>query len=713
MYIKLYIYLIILTILSCYPADDLFGQSAVRLQRQADHAYANLRFTEALRYYKLAAGKQPDNPHNIKHIALLEQALQQYTASLPWFEKINFDKEAPSWLLLYSQALAGNEQYERADSCLRLYRVRTQTPVNYDFKAIDRLFRDSAQWHIEYASLNSSLDEFSPAVFGSHLVYVTNQRLPVAVKRVYARNERPFLQLRMVADTGTIKYTDTRKIDSTSGNDFAFRYIINDDDTYPTSNDSRVTGIYNFRYQQWKGMQRPGWNNGVDIFDRNVETKYHEGPVTFSSKFDTLYFTRNNYTPGKYRTGKDGVNRLNIFSAVFRNGVWQKITSFPYNNDDYATGHPALTPDGSVLFFVSDMPGGYGGKDIYYVVKAADGSWGKPVNAGPAINTAFDEMFPYVDNRHTLYFSSNGHSGLGGLDIFRIKWENGAAIGVARNLGYPVNTSKDDFGIWCTEDATGFHGYLSSDRYGDDDIFRFYMRPLRLQLEGSVFRRLTGLRQEGVNISLIGTDQRRDTITDITGNFGWQLFPETDYELHAGKNGMKKVIIPFSTKGITRDSMLYRNIYLDTLDEGRTHWRKNCDSLRKLYTFPDVLYALDSYKVPGSSKPSLDLLVAALKRDTSLSLIIASYTDARASTSYNNRLSAKRSDAVAAWLVQAGITPGRMVKEYYGETRLKNGCKDGVPCPEYLHQQNRRTEFYIIKDGINITLKCEEQSNPK
>ncbi|HVI44375.1 MAG TPA: OmpA family protein [Chitinophaga sp.] len=691
----------------------MHAQSAGKLQRRADHAYAGLRFTEALHYYKLADEKQPANSHTIKHIALLEQALQHYAASLPWFEKINFDKEAPSWLLLYSQALASNGQYERADSCLRLYRVKTQTPVNYNFSETDKLFRDSAQWRIEYASLNSSLDEFSPAMYGRRLVYVTNQRLPVAVKRVYARNERPFLQLRMVADTGTIKYTDVRKIDSASTNDFVFRYIINDDDTYPTSNDSRVTGIYNFRYQQWKGMKRPGWNNGIDIFDRNVETKYHEGPVTFSSRFDTLYFTRNNYTPGKYRTGKDGVNRLKIFSAVFRNGVWQGITSFPYNNDDYATGHPALTPDGSTLFFVSDMPGGYGGKDIYYVVKAADGSWGKPVNAGPVVNTAFDEMFPYVDNKYTLYFSSNGRNGLGGLDIYRIQWENGAAIGAAQNMGYPVNTSKDDFGIWCTEDADGFHGYFSSDRYGDDDVFRFHMRPLRLRVEGSVFKRLTGLRQEGVSISLISTDQRRDTISDITGNFGWQLFPETDYELHAEKNGMKKVIVPFSTKGINTDSIIRRNIYLDTLDEGSTHWRKNCDSLRKLYTFPDVLFALDSYTVTDASKHSLERLATALKGDTSLSLIISSYTDARASVVYNNRLSARRSDAVAAWLVQAGIAPGRLIKEYYGETRLKNGCKDRVPCPEYLHQQNRRTEFYIIKDGINITLECNEQSGRK
>ncbi|WP_143310582.1 OmpA family protein [Chitinophaga vietnamensis] len=705
---KFYVFIFLLYLVLS-PGIPAIAQSAAKLVKQADRAYAQLRFAAALELYHQANAQQGGDPHTIKHIALLEQELQHYKECLPWFAQINYDKEAPSWLLLYVQALSSNEQYERADSCLRVYRMRTQQEAPYNFSQVDQLFRDSSQWQIQYASLNSTLDEFSPALFGHNLVFVTNQYLSTGIKRVYARDEKPFLQLRMVTDTAGIKYTDIRKMSFIRNDDVVFRYVFNDDDTYPTSNDSKVAGLYRFRYQDWKGVKRPGWNNGVNVFDNHVNTKYHEGPVTFSSLFDTLYFTRNNYVPGRYRTDKQGINRLKVYSAVYRSGGWEQIKEFPFDSDDYSTAHPALSKDGSTLFFVSDMPGGYGGKDIYYVTKAADGSWNKPVNAGPQVNTSGDELFPFIDARNNLYFSSNGRMGLGGLDIYRVRWAQGAASGVAENLGYPMNTSKDDFGIWCTEDESGLHGFFSSNRYGDDDVFRFRSNPLQLRLSGTVFNRITSLRQQGVTVSLIRNGESRDTLTSLTGNFGWPLLPNTDYEIRAEMKGMKKVVLPFSTKGIDTDSLIHHDLFLEPLPDGALRWPKNCDSLRRLYAMPDIFFDLDSYAIRPDALPVLNKLAAMLRQDTALSLVIASYTDARASVAYNNRLSERRSRSVAAWLENAGIAPARLTVQYFGETRLRNGCKDNVPCPEYLHQQNRRSEFYFVKDGINITQECVHQ----
>ncbi|NSL87634.1 OmpA family protein [Chitinophaga sp. Mgbs1] len=700
---KCYIILATSLLLLCVNAR---AQTASRLLGRADKAYAAIRLPEAMRYYLQANAREPGNQYAIRQLALVAQELKYYQEALQWFQKTDFNQAPSSWLLLYAQALSGNEQYEKADSCLRAYQRRTASSGHYNFQPPDRLFRDSSCWQIDYLSVNSALDEFSPCMYGRNLVYVTNQQLPTAVKRVDLHNERPFLQLRMVPDTGIITYRDIRTLDTSRGTDLLYRYIVNDDDTRPTSNDSRTTGIYSIRTAGWKGIQRLNWNNGVNIFGKNIATRYNEGPVTFSPLFDTVYFTRNNFTGGSFRKDSLGLNRLKIYRAVYRNGDWIQITELPFNSGRYSAAHPALTPDGHTLYFASDMPGGFGGKDIYYVTRQTDGNWSVPVNAGPAVNTAGDEVFPYADNQQHLFFSSNGRAGLGGLDIYRIALVNNIITGEAVNPGYPLNTSRDDFGIWCTQDATGFHGFFSSNRYGDDDLLRFRWRQLSLQLTGSVFNRITGLRQAGATISLRSTDRQQDTLTTHTGNFSWQLQPSTDYEIWVAADGMKKQVIPFSTKGITNDSIIHYDIQLEPFPEAASGWRRHCDSLKKQYTVPDIYFHLDSYQIREDALPTLQRLSFLLRQDSTLTLIIRSYTDSRASTRYNNRLSAQRSAAVAGWLEQAGIAGSRLRREYFGETRLKNNCADQVPCPESLHQQNRRTEFSIVKNGTDILLEC-------
>ncbi|QJB32567.1 tetratricopeptide repeat protein [Chitinophaga oryzae] len=564
MKIKFYT-LIATTLLSglLFYVTPAYGQSVSRLLRRADRAHRNQQLVSALRYYKQVYARQPDNRYAVKNIALLQLELRHYSEALTWFEKIDFDKEAPDCLRSYVRALANNERYREADSCLKVYRTRTNKSPDVDFTRTDELLKDSSRWHIDYLSINSSLDEFSPVMYGHNFVFVTNQYLPTGLKMVDRRNERPFLQLRVLTDTGQITCTDIRKLSRLQSESRGVPYILNADNTPPASNDSRVTGTYYFGYQPWKGVKRPSYENNVLVLDRKIETKYHEGPATFSSRFDTIYFTRNNYTPGRYRADRQGISRLKIFRATFHNGRWRNIVSLPFNSNEYSTGHPALSKDGSTLFFVSDMPGGMGGKDLYFSRKMTDGSWGKPVNAGPLVNTAGDEMFPYLDDNNNLYFSSDGLAGLGGLDIFRAGWVNGTLTGPAENLGYPLNTSKDDYGIWCIHDATGLHGFFSSDRLGDDDLFRFRLQPLRLTIKGSVYLKQTGLREPGVKISLVNATNRKDTISDITGNFEWPLAANTDYQLCLEKKGLEKRIIPVSTKGISRDSILTFDIYME------------------------------------------------------------------------------------------------------------------------------------------------------
>jgi outer membrane protein OmpA-like peptidoglycan-associated protein/tetratricopeptide (TPR) repeat protein len=211
------------------------------------------------------------------------------------------------------------------------------------------------------------------------------------------------------------------------------------------------------------------------VLPNRLNTRYHEGSMSFFAQDSRMYLTRNNYFNGNRKKSKDGYLNLGIFSYKFENGEWGAEDAFVHNNSEYSVGHPALNRSNTRIYFVSDMPGGLGGTDIYYCEREGE-VWGTPRNAGPAVNTPDDEMFPYVAGDSTLYFSSSGHIGLGGLDLFYIPVYDSTAT--ARNLGYPANTHFDDFGVVVYPDETV--GYFSSNRaggMGDDDIYSFRVRP--------------------------------------------------------------------------------------------------------------------------------------------------------------------------------------------------------------------------------------------
>lgn len=207
------------------------------------------------------------------------------------------------------------------------------------------------------------------------------------------------------------------------------------------------------------------------FFSPNLNSRLHEGPVTFSPDYGTIYFTRNNIRNGEAVKDEDGKVHLQIFQAVKSPEDWTDLTVLPFNSDSYNCAHPALSPDGHILFFSSDMPGGYGGMDLYKV-EFYDNTWGTPVNLGPTINTSGNEIFPFIHESNTLFFASDGHEGKGGLDIFMVKPFE--VVPQLYNLGTPFNSEADDLGILVSTD--GKRGYFTSARpggQGKDDIYRF------------------------------------------------------------------------------------------------------------------------------------------------------------------------------------------------------------------------------------------------
>jgi len=314
-------------------------------------------------------------------------------------------------LEMYNQILAKNPGDETAQRYID----------NPDFA--DDIRRDSVIYVVTNTQeINSESSDFAPGFFTSGKLILSSSRgLGVGARRYYSWNNQPYLNV----------YSCDIRQDSTLSN--------------------------------------------LSVLPNRVNTRYHEGTMSYQAGDNRMYLTRNNYFKGNTRKSKEGHLNLGIFSYKYSGGVWGEELAFPHNNKEYSVGHPSLTQSGNRIYFVSDMPGGTGGTDIYYCDKEGD-KWGSPKNAGNRINTQGDEMFPFALGDSVLYFSSSGHVGLGGLDLYSINVND--SLATALNVGYPMSSHYDDFGIIVFPDETS--GYFSSNRpggKGDDDIYRFVVRP--------------------------------------------------------------------------------------------------------------------------------------------------------------------------------------------------------------------------------------------
>lgn len=439
----------------------------------AQEAFSSFRYLEAINAYLPIVKKDSNNLLALKNLATSYRKVYDFVnAEKIYARVVKLDTATADNFLFYAQSLSVNKKYEQASQNYARYSIlksndsRGQAFINA-YGNLPNFYRDSNNIHIKLLNINSGQSDFSPAYYKRGLIFCSNRNEGQIVKRVFEWNQSAFLDLYYLSDTAKIK-TAREATDSTINYQKRKQHT-NDDDTYETSNDSKTAGYTNFNYKDTSGMfTKPEVT--ITRFSKTLLSKYHEGPLAFFSNQDSLIFTRNNYHEGKYKESTDGVNKLKLYSATYKNNdsTWKNIKGLPFNNDNYSTGHPTIAPGDSVLYFISDMPGGIGGTDIYKSTYR-NGNWSVPENLGSPINTEGNEMFPFIDNESNLYFASDGHPGLGGLDLFKTTLAKGAII---RNLGYPANSSFDDFGM-IFNPKTNF-GYFSSNRRrgsGDDDIY--------------------------------------------------------------------------------------------------------------------------------------------------------------------------------------------------------------------------------------------------
>ncbi len=410
-----------------------------------------------------------------------------------------------------------------------------------------------------------------------------------------------------------------------------------------------------------------------------------------------MYFTGNNYGKKLTRDSK-GINHLKIYQSQKVDGKWTEATELAFNSDSYSTGHPALSKDGKKLYFASDMPGSIGDSDIFVVDVLEDGSFSSPKNLGPEINTEQKEMFPFI-NEEKLYFSSNGHPGLGGLDIYEATFDEENGFSTVKNIGMPINSNKDDFSYIVNEETK--KGFFASNREGGkgfDDIYSF--KHLIVEdvttninaIAGIVTELLTGDVMPKALVQLL--DENNVKLKEIeTGEDGSFIFEDLDTNT---KYILKTHKETFFVSELEIATMENDTINVTAAMKKLKEMIDVEDGIRKLKT-EMIHFDFDKSYIREDASKELDKLIKVMTEYPNMVIKIASHTDSRGSAVYNDYLSEKRAKSTREYIISQGIDANRIENAIgYGEQQLLNECNGRVACPEGKHYLNRRSEFIIV-----------------
>ncbi|AQG78156.1 carboxypeptidase regulatory-like domain-containing protein [Spirosoma montaniterrae] len=549
-----------------------WGQSVLR---QADRQFDQLAYTKAAELYEQALARPEGLSESERRSASAKLGYSyQQVRDMPNAERVYRDlvkagelsAEYNQCYLFFAQALASNGKYSEAQEAYEKYsKLQAADKRGPMFSKLYRdvsvLTKNAGSYKVEFLKINTKKAEFSPMLYKDGLVFVSANENS-GIKRIFKWSNTPFLDLYYVPELKSIRASKAsslgaseRRLRRVSGTP-VLRPLGRDDYSAPTANDSRTVGFYgnsiNMGYEDQPISES-------DRFSRSLNTKYHEGPTTFTKDGSRVIFTRNNYTEGKYRQSSDGINKLKLYTATQTNGFWSEAEEMPFNSDEYSSGHPALSKDDQLLYFSSDRPGGFGGTDIY-VSRMQNGKWGEPVNLGKDVNSKGNELFPFVDEKNNLYFASDGLPGLGELDIFyaQLTPEGKQAVSV-RNVGAPLNSPKDDFGI--VTDGDRMSGFFSSNRKNggsDDDLYRFTregsMYPCR-ELIVSVFDAES--KEPLVNTSVAldnpANDKQMQLKTDAEGLVRICLDSDNEVSFLVTQEGYLDNKVGFSTRNLSDD----------------------------------------------------------------------------------------------------------------------------------------------------------------
>ncbi len=505
-----------------------------------------------------------------------------------------------------------------------------------------------------------------------------------------------------------VEYTKKEKIfininnlsTNTKYSDFG-GFVFNDDFYFASTKPDGVNDkrLYKWNNQPHLNIYRAKENFNIkekilDIEDQvkieSVSSRYHESSAVITSDGSTMYFTRTNLDGEKLKGGEDKTANLKIYKAEKAKGKWSNITELPFNNDNYSIGHPALSPDEKTLYFTSDMPNGFGLTDLYQVNILEENVFSIPENLGKNINTEGREMFPFVGSDSTLYFASDGHLGLGALDVFETK-KQGKTYMKPLNLGAPVNSSYDDFSFVINNKRN--NGFFSSNRKkgkGDDDIYSFIIYNCKEDVSGLVSEVKTNKPIPNATVRLIDATGKviAEKTTNKDGTYFFELVEcEKNFTITASKNDYKNDKKETKTLDVNKQ-LITSNLQLESL------------IIEDQIVINPIYFDFDKHNIRDDAAYELEHIVSVMKNHPEMVIKIESHTDSRGEKEYNRLLSDKRAKSTREYILSRGILSNRIQSAIgFGEGQLLNDCDKGSlsKCSEVKHQENRRSYFYILK----------------
>lgn len=610
-------------------------------EKKAEKYFEQYSFDKAIKRY---TDIDTLNVEQLRKLALSYKNRQQYSEAAATYSKFA-DTNAATANDCYDLVLMLKAQAKYEEAAIWMDNMAMKFPKDLRVKNyLDNRLRfpkymaNNPLFKLENLAINSENDDFGTCYFNNQVVYASNSIGEKIIKRRYNWTKRPFFDM-VVADMDSVELAKPR------------------------------------------------------LFNKTVNQKWHEGPASFAKNATIMAFTRNNYE-GK---SSDDVVKLEIFFSQLENGVWSKPEAFYLNDPEYSVGHPYLTADGNTMYFASDMPGGLGGTDIYYVKKIAANKWGEPVNLGEKINTEGNEMFPFLEeNNKVFFFASDGKAGLGGLDIFSADF-TGKDFENVENMGAPVNTRWDDFAL--IYDKNMRKGFISSNRdggKGGDDIYRFaYTGSCKKVSEIAI---CDSIKNYTYKLAVLNAETGNPVpkaavtlgsiaqFTDNKGEVSAKFPANSSFNAQVTAMGYVDNVYRVEIKNSQKSAVVYDTVSMKI-------------NKKQAIVLHNIYYDFDKWDLLPESTKELDKVVDFLKQNPQLKIELSSHTDCRGSYDYNRELSKKRALSAIMYILDSGIERERLSAKGYGESRPVNGCVDGVDCTEQEHRQNRRTEVFIEDYG--------------
>jgi len=635
-------------------------------EKKANKAFTLGKYETVIKHYKDVVKKQPNNGVANFYVAESYRQSNRIKEAEAFYAKAGGKGVNPdSVKLYYAKSLQANAKYAEAREVLQSLAASTKDDKLKDragkelagIDYLDKLEQKKSFYKVKnLEAINTPFTEYAP-VYSNSQLYFTSSR---SNAKIYEATGTPFTDLYVAETNGANVDVNT------------------------------ITPL-------------PDFINAANI---------NEGTITFTPDGKTMIF-------GKGNSGKrKGAPDVDLYLSRFRNGTWEEPTPLNINQPDAWESTPALAPDGRTLYFSSNRKGGYGGLDLYSAQMDGRGRFSRVRNLGPEINTAGSELFPHVADNGKLYFSSDGHPGYGMLDIFVVNRANGKTV--IDNLGQPVNSSADDFGIHLFKADRGFFTSNREGGKGDDDIYTFVnedpnLKVVNYYLAGVTYMtRRDSTREILPNTKVTLLDQEGEGMQEfLTGNDGkflFRVYENENYTLIGETDGFITKRQPYTTvgKSVPLENLkdLVTNITLDTIlvldrkEKGRT------------FVLNNIYFEYNESYIRADAAKELDKLVTLLNDNPDLKIEMGSHTDSVASDAYNIELSQRRAESTVSYLIKKGIDATRLEAKGYGELKpiARNSNPDGSDNPTG-RQRNRRTEFKILEIGTYIRKDDEDEED--